>query len=140
MFQELKTVDWEGALRQVNNDSVFLDEVFADLVQEALEAQNDIDTSLTGLHGENNGDARCSHFTEIRKAAHRIRGSAAYLCCDALIDVSFKLQEAGHSGSAMECIRANSLKTETQVLTMFKCYKKCLADIQEEIEKKKGQE
>ena len=33
------------------------------------------------------------------KAAHRIKGSASYLCCEHLKDISLKLQDAGHEGT-----------------------------------------
>lgn len=35
----------------------------------------------------------------VMKAAHRIKGSASYLCCEILKDVSLKLQDAGHLGT-----------------------------------------
>lgn len=33
------------------------------------------------------------------KAAHRIKGSASYLCCEELKDRALKLQDAGHAGT-----------------------------------------
>lgn len=134
--EELKTLDWDGALRQVSDDQEFLDEVLQDLIQEAIAGELDMDEHIKGLCGEKNDEARCNHFSEIRKAAHRIKGSAAYLHCNTLIDVSFKLQEIAHTGSATECTRANSLKIEARVETMFGTYKKCVLDIQEEIQRK----
>jgi HPt (histidine-containing phosphotransfer) domain-containing protein len=35
----------------------------------------------------------------VMKAAHRIKGSASYLCCECLKDISLKLQDAGHEGT-----------------------------------------
>ena len=33
------------------------------------------------------------------KAAHRIKGSASYLCCEILKEVSLQLQDAGHQAT-----------------------------------------
>jgi HPt (histidine-containing phosphotransfer) domain-containing protein len=131
--KELKTLDWEGALRQVSDDREFLNEVLDDLIVEALTAQADIEKHIEGLNTAVTDETRCSHFSEIRKAAHRIKGSAAYLCCEMLIDVSFKLQEAGHQGSALECTTATSHKIESHVDSLFVLFKKCVVDIQAEI-------
>ncbi len=84
---EAKVINWEGALEQVAGDEEFLNEVLRDLRAEADTAEND----LTKAIAENNLDA-------VMKAAHRIKGSASYLCCDQLRDVSFTLQNLGHSG------------------------------------------
>ena len=35
----------------------------------------------------------------VMKAAHRIKGSASYLCCESLKEISLKLQDAGHEGT-----------------------------------------
>jgi HPt (histidine-containing phosphotransfer) domain-containing protein len=84
---EAKTINWEEALNQVGGDEEFLDEVLSDLLNESDTAETDIGKALAE-----------KNFDGVMKAAHRIKGSASYLCCEKLRDVSFQLQNLGHSG------------------------------------------
>lgn len=84
---EAKVINWEGALEQVAGDEEFLNEVLRDLRTEADTAEDDLTTAIAA-----------KNLDAVMKAAHRIKGSASYLCCDQLRDVSFTLQNLGHSG------------------------------------------
>ena len=116
----LKIIDWEEAMTQVGGDEEFLNEVLQDLLTESATAEQEI------------GDAiGTSDFSGVMKAAHRIKGSASYLCCEALRDISLKLQDAGHEGTA-------SPKDPEQLLdkikTLFDKFVQCLKDLKAEIE------
>ena len=80
-------INWAGALEQVAGDEEFLNEVLSDLLTESDTAEADIAAAI-----------EAKNFDAVMKAAHRIKGSASYLCCDQLRDISSKLQNLGHSG------------------------------------------
>ena len=80
-------INWDEALNQVGGDTEFLEEVLNDLLAESDTALQDIGAGVAA-----------KNFDAIMKAAHRIKGSASYLCCEKLRDVSFQLQNMGHSG------------------------------------------
>jgi HPt (histidine-containing phosphotransfer) domain-containing protein len=80
-------INWDEAMNQVGGDKSFLDEVLSDLLSEADAAKGEIADGI-----------ETADYSMVMKAAHRIKGSASYLCCDNLRDVSFQLQEAGHKG------------------------------------------
>eukprot|EP01039_Chlorochromonas_danica_P006092 gene6092-6709_t len=75
-------IDYDKAMEQVGGDVDFLKEVLGDLLQEADEAESQLNTYVK----EENAD-------EVRKAAHRIKGSASYLFCERLRKVAFALQD-----------------------------------------------
>lgn len=70
----------------VGGDKEFLKEVLNDLLNESDAAQADIEGAIA---------ANPTDFECIQKAAHRIKGSAAYLCCEDLRKASYELQNAG---------------------------------------------
>jgi len=74
-----------------------------------------------------------SNFSDIMKAAHRIKGSASYLCCEPLREASLKLQEAGHSGT-VECSNPDKLLDE--IKTLFEQFQKILVVLRTEISSK----
>lgn len=80
-------VDWNEALSQVGGDRDFLQEVLQDLMDEAKTAEQSI---ASGINNAN--------FEEFMKAAHRIKGSASYLGCEALRDSALVIQMKGHEG------------------------------------------
>lgn len=80
-------IDWKEALNQVGNDRDFLNEVLQDLLDEAKTAEDDIATAITA-----------QDFGGVMRAAHRIKGSASYLSCEPLRDISYILQQSGHEG------------------------------------------
>lgn len=82
---DLVAIDWDEAMSQVAGDTDFLQEVLQDLVDEAKTAVDDIKAGI---------DAK--EFEKIMKAAHRIKGSATYLGCQAMRASSYKIQQLGH--------------------------------------------
>jgi HPt (histidine-containing phosphotransfer) domain-containing protein len=78
-------IDWDEAMNQVAGDVEFLQEVLQDLIDEANTAVDDIKAGI---------DSR--EFEKIMKAAHRIKGSATYLGCQAMRASSYKIQQLGH--------------------------------------------
>jgi HPt (histidine-containing phosphotransfer) domain-containing protein len=81
-------IDWDEAMNQVGGDVDFLNEVLQDLLQESDTAEEEIGNAI------NDND-----FSSIQKAAHRIKGSASYLCCDALKESALSLQDLGNAGT-----------------------------------------
>jgi HPt (histidine-containing phosphotransfer) domain-containing protein len=117
----MEIIDWAEAMNQVGGDRDFLDEVLRDLLTESDEAETEMEAAI-----------KADDFACIKRAAHRIKGSAAYLCCNALRDISLKLQDLGHEGekkpsdSLMEDIRKD-----------FESFRTCLQELKEEIHKRK---
>jgi HPt (histidine-containing phosphotransfer) domain-containing protein len=75
---------------QAGGDLEFLTEVLQDLLDEAETAKNDIQSGLTK-----------KDFDEIMKAAHRLKGSAAYLGCEAMRDSMMTVQLEAKKGITM---------------------------------------
>jgi HPt (histidine-containing phosphotransfer) domain-containing protein len=117
MTEEL--VNWEEALNQVGGERDFLREVLGDLETECDSAIEEI---KNGIKGKN--------FEDIRKAAHRIKGSASYLCCNRLREIALKLQEAGHTG---ELGAPNPAKLLTFIEEMFGDFQTIFEDTKTEI-------
>ncbi len=121
MPRDSDIIDWAEAMNQVGGDRDFLDEVLRDLLTESDEAEAEMESAI-----------KADDFACIKRAAHRIKGSAAYLCCNALRDVSLTLQDLGHEGEVkpsdglMDDIRKN-----------FETFRHCLQDLKEEIHKRK---
>ena len=110
-------INWEGALEQVAGDEEFLNEVLADLLTESDTAEADLASSISS-----------KNLDGVMKAAHRIKGSASYLCCDRLRDISLALQDLGHTGAgvtdaaAIDAILVN-------VNAKYVIFKKTLVDL-----------
>ena len=119
---DLKIIDWDEAMVQVGGDREFLNEVLQDLLAESRPAEEEIGEAI-----------KTSDFSGVMKAAHRIKGSASYLCCEALRDISLKLQDAGHDGTT-------SPKDPEQLLIqidlLFDHFVECLKALRTEIEEK----
>lgn len=75
---------------QAGGDLEFLTEVLQDLLDEAETAKNDIEA---GLQSRN--------FDDVMKAAHRLKGSAAYLGCEAMRDCMMTVQHEAKKGITM---------------------------------------
>lgn len=74
-------------MNQVGGDRDFLEEVLQDLMNEAETARSEIAQGI-----------KDNDFSTISKAAHRIKGSASYLCCENVRSVSYTMQELGQAG------------------------------------------
>jgi HPt (histidine-containing phosphotransfer) domain-containing protein len=86
--ESLAVINWEEAMTQVGGEVEFLEEILQDLLDEAQTAEDDI------LAGINTKD-----FDRIMKAAHRIKGSATYLGCEALRVTAYAIQQLGQTGT-----------------------------------------
>lgn len=115
------TIDWEDAMSQVGGDRDFLDEVLHDLLQESDQAETEIEVAIKG-----------EDYAAIKREAHRIKGSAAYLCCNALRDVSLTLQDLGHEGE-----KKPSAALMDDVRKNFEIFRDCLKELKAEIHNRK---
>eukprot|EP00604_Paraphysomonas_vestita_P003591 CAMPEP_0174823734 /NCGR_PEP_ID=MMETSP1107-20130205/27243_1 /TAXON_ID=36770 /ORGANISM="Paraphysomonas vestita, Strain GFlagA" /LENGTH=113 /DNA_ID=CAMNT_0016047527 /DNA_START=255 /DNA_END=596 /DNA_ORIENTATION=- len=75
-------------MTQVGGEIDFLEEVLQDLLDEAKTAEDDIKAGIDS-----------KDFDKIMKAAHRIKGSATYLGCEALRITAYAIQQLGHDGT-----------------------------------------
>jgi HPt (histidine-containing phosphotransfer) domain-containing protein len=122
MPKDFQILNWEEALNQVGGDREFLNEVLQDLFNESEAAEEEISTGI------DNKD-----FSAVQKAAHRIKGSASYLHCEILREISLQLQEAGHAGTLNP---PNPAKLLEQIQAMFADFKKALVDLKNEVQNK----
>ena len=83
-----KVVDWDKTLEQVQGDEVFLHEVFGDLITEAKDARREIAEAIAS-----------ANWNVVAKAAHRVKGSSAYLYCEQMRVCSLNLQDLGQKGT-----------------------------------------
>lgn len=114
---QLTVINWIEAMAQVGHDRDFLDEVLVDLITESDAAVGSI---REGIDKED--------YDGVMQAAHRIKGSASYLCCDALKEVSLTLQNLGQQG-----LRAPSKAVMDDIKDNFKKFCDCLDDLKHEI-------
>ncbi len=98
-----QVIHWSDALKQVGGDQEFLDEVLLDLITEAQTAE---DSMLAAI--------QAADFDALMNAAHRVKGSASYLCCEVMREVSLELRISGHAGmtSATPEIDWNKIKEQ----------------------------
>jgi HPt (histidine-containing phosphotransfer) domain-containing protein len=122
MTSEAKSLvlDWDEAMNQVGGDTEFLGEVLQDLLDEANTAEQDIAAGIEK-----------SDFETIMKAAHRIKGSATYLGCEALRNSAFNIQQQGHEGISLDADKKAALLA--QVRTEFESFLSALENLKTEI-------
>jgi HPt (histidine-containing phosphotransfer) domain-containing protein len=96
---DLLVINWEQAMSQVSDDIDFLKEVLSDLIDESMTAKSELIVNIEKKHFEN-----------VMKAAHRIKGSASYLCVDRMREISLHMQMYGHAGKEMEQDEASIAK------------------------------
>lgn len=129
----LKIIDWDEALNQVCGDEEFLDEVLTDLLEEAQTAKDDIGASI-----EN------KDFESTFKAAHRIKGSASYLYCDKMRQLSLDMQLAGQEGSNLVTSSDGADTTEaqadiwTKLKVLYAAYVKSFVELEETVADRRG--
>lgn len=124
-------IDWAEAMNQVGGDRDFLDEVLRDLLNESDEAEREMETAI-----------KAEDYGTVRRAAHRIKGSAAYLCCNALRDVSMTLQDLGHEGESKGESKDDSKASDNDLLMdhirkNFDLFCRSLQDLKDEIHQRK---
>ena len=117
----MSAINWNEAMEQVGGDMDFLYEVLQDLVNETVSAKNEMTKAIAA-----------NDFEGIRQAGHRIKGSASYLSCGALCEISKQLQDAGHDG-----VKDPSPAQMTKIKGYFEIFTKCLADLEKDIEQHK---
>mmetsp|Transcript_2205 Transcript_2205/g.1972 ORF Transcript_2205/g.1972 Transcript_2205/m.1972 type:complete len:125 (-) Transcript_2205:93-467(-) len=117
----LKIIDWDEAMNQVGGDDNFLDEVLQDLLTESKQAEIEIGQGI-----------KDKDYNIIMKAAHRIKGSASYLCCEQLKDISLQLQDTARDG-----IDNPSDKLLDIIEGMYTKYQTSLAALRNAIKNKK---
>mmetsp|Transcript_12222 Transcript_12222/g.20272 ORF Transcript_12222/g.20272 Transcript_12222/m.20272 type:complete len:125 (+) Transcript_12222:183-557(+) len=116
-----KTLNWDEALNQVGGDEEFLTEVLEDLLEEARTAEEEINEAIAA-----------KDFSQLTKAAHRIKGSASYLCCENLRVASLNLQELGHNGTQPG---ANEERLLEEIYEWHRTFQDCLRDLRAEVER-----
>lgn len=114
------TVDWTEAMNQVGGDVEFLREVLQDLLDEADTAEEDIKAGIEK-----------KDYEKIMKAAHRIKGSATYLGCEAMRLSSYHLQLLGHDGIS----QSDSEELLKNIKDEFHKFQRCFNDLRNEIAK-----
>ncbi len=117
-------IDWDQAMEQVGGDREFLSEVLQDLLNESQTAEEEISAGI-----------KANNFDAISKAAHRIKGSASYLCCEPLRIASLHLQEAGHSGTETGDKKPDLAKLMEQIKGMYTHFQETVLTLRVEIEK-----
>lgn len=86
--ESLAVINWDEAMTQVGGEIEFLEEILQDLLDEAQTAEDDIKMGID-----------TKDFDRIMKAAHRIKGSATYLGCEALRVTAYAIQQLGQTGT-----------------------------------------
>lgn len=114
---DYKIIDWNEAMTQVGGDREFLSEVLGDFLQESNVAEEEI------YQGIKNQD-----YVAVMKAAHRIKGSASYLCCEQLKHYSLLLQDTGNAAS-----QNPTPQLVQKIEHLFESYRISLAKLKEEI-------
>lgn len=115
---EFPIVDWAEALSQVGGDKEFLKEVFDDLFTEADAAVDEFVVAIDKKELE-----------DVKKVAHRIKGSASYLGSHRLRELCAKLQDY--------CINQKEIGVTTfpadHVAEQFAKYKEELASLKQTV-------
>lgn len=146
MTTGLKILDWDGALEQVGGGQEYLDEIFGDLMNEAEQSENEIGAALKIIKAgvESTAEVDSAVFVEafksLRNAAHRIKGSASYLCCQSLESVSLQLQKLGQEVSSKkdgDVTKAEVKKKLEVVIPLFDSFVQIVKDIKVEVARKK---
>mmetsp|Transcript_75326 Transcript_75326/g.147827 ORF Transcript_75326/g.147827 Transcript_75326/m.147827 type:complete len:127 (+) Transcript_75326:70-450(+) len=113
------TINWNEAMKYVDGDQEFLDEVLQDLLKEADAAEDDI----------NDGLAR-NDFYKIGKAAHKVKGSALYLSCENIARVSKYMQNWGDDADKDPSLRTEYKK---KIIAAFEEWKVYMRELRAEI-------
>jgi len=117
-------INWESALEQVGGDEEFLNEVLGDLLTESDTAETDLKNAI-----------ETKNFDSVMKAAHRIKGSASYLCCEQLRETSFQLQNMGHEGLTLTDANAQG-ELFNQIIIVYQTFQENLVALRAEISKR----
>ena len=114
-INQLPIINWKQALESVGGDRDFLLECLDDLILEARTSEQQIEEAIRALD-----------FKGVKTAAHKIKGSAAYLFCKPLEDVCAQINvvtiEGIKSGNGMDSIEK-----------LFKIYSKLVNDVEKDL-------
>jgi HPt (histidine-containing phosphotransfer) domain-containing protein len=112
------TIDWAKAMETVDSDIDFLNEVIGDLLNEAQTSQEEMEAGIAK-----------SDYSAVSKAAHRVKGSASYLCCENLRKISLALQDLGSAAHAT----TPSAGMIDEIKSKFETYKECVVELRREV-------
>ena len=83
---------------------------------------------------QKNNQIQDKDFDNVMKAAHRIKGSTSYLCCEVMKDISLNLQLSGHDGLAISN-EDEIISTWKKINELFEKFNKSFTDLKNEISK-----
>jgi HPt (histidine-containing phosphotransfer) domain-containing protein len=115
----LKVIDWNLALEQVGGEDDFLGEIVRDLLEEAQQSQDKLEDAIDALN-----------FEQVMHEAHKIKGSASYLHCEELTDISLQLQLDGRAG--MNGTGGSEAALWKEIKRKFSIFKEALVDLRKE--------
>ena len=114
--KHLKIIRWDKIMETIGDDYTFVQEVLDDLIQEAMEAECKIRSGI-----------QIQDFFCIQKAAHRVKGSASYLFCERLQNVSFQIQQITTTENTF-------CNIHTQIQCLFEIFQICVVELKKAIE------
>lgn len=117
-------IDWDLAMDQVGGDKDFLNEIIEDLLKETDEAEIAISSAIED-----------KNIIKVQREAHKVKGSASYLCCYQLQEISNKLQ---HFGKVSTTGEQQGLTAEEwiEIEKNFAIFKQAVIDLKTEIANK----
>lgn len=122
-----KSINWDDAMNQVGGDRDFLEEVLGDLMTEAETADQEISAVIEGPN------VTSEDFLTVKKAAHRIKGSASYLCCEDLRSISEDMQVLGDRGATKA--DDDHAATLREIKVKFALYRSYIIELKQEVKK-----
>tara|TARA_B110000503_G_scaffold139328_1_gene227482 strand:- start:333 stop:734 length:402 start_codon:yes stop_codon:yes gene_type:complete len=87
----MKIIDIDKACRQLCDDYTFVLEILGDFIVECKMSDEKISTNLTKL--KNTKDDLDILLMEIMKTVHNMISSAAYLCCEKMLQVLIEFKD-----------------------------------------------
>ena len=123
----LAIINWAEAMVQVGDDREFLDEVLQDLVDEAEQSVQEIQTAIdTG------------NFDAVSKASHRIKGSTAYLFCEVMNNLAYQMEVLALGQQPSRSTAKPVEEAWTTLRSLFADFQVSFANLKQEIEREKS--
>lgn len=120
VLSQLPTVNWKDALESVGGDRDFLLECLDDLILEARTSEQQIEDAIKAID-----------FKGVKTAAHKIKGSAAYLFCKPLEEVCAQVNVV-----SVEGIKSGVGMHNIEIL--FQLYSRFLNEVEAELNEHKN--
>ena len=120
-FSDELVIDWDEALISADNDEEFIMEILNDLMTETKEAYEEIRKAIDE-----------QNFHSVMTGAHKIKGSAAYLCCRKLYKICTLLCIIARSGPNM----ANKNEGFDRIKILFEAYVSATDEVGKFLEKR----